>query len=745
MNQNLFLIDGASNNDLSDLNADELATTEIRNGPRTSAGTGQAGATFQTGTAMQSFNVDAIQEVQVAASLVSAEYGNASGGVINVITRSGTDQVHASATIQRQSDSLVESGTTAAGEQRSAQEFTRDQASLVVGGPFKLGKTHYFATYEKDDHELGYDFNQSPFVLFPGLAGLGITANHTKRDRLTGKLAHQFTDSNSFTLSTFDNDERADVMNSIFRLGPEFLIPEHYKNESLGISARHVAVLGSAMTLESAASSTQADRDFVSDLDSPRRARAFRSDGSVRPVGAVIVHHEGTNSPDSTNKLESFEINERLNWVRGDHSLRAGAGWNNFKQQSTQEWFTSLGYGFADDFNGPFPTNRNLFLPASDLSVSVNTFHVFVQDDWFKNDRWTLNLGARYDHNDLVDEDTFEPRLGFAFDPKGDGRSVVRFGAGIYHDRTNLIGHVGDLRPIRILGQINPETLETFPGEIPDERIVDPNLGLPEITKVVLGYERRVGARGSVGLHAFYSDSKDLFYTDINNQPLFELDGERLDPTRGTLFTYSNTGDSEVLDLEVQYKHSFANGSSLQASYTNQDAEGNSIYDFLSGNSLVGRIANNPENPEVLTVSGPLLNEVEHSVKLSGIARLPWGLQLSGFFQWRTGTPYSIWDQEGQETPSGFFSANAIDLIGGYNAENHPDFYTLDLRLAKTFTIKQRHDLLLFLDVFNVSDRENVLEFNSERNRNGVIRPNFGTVRTKGRGQTAQFGIRWSM
>ena len=65
--------------------------------------------------------------------------------------------------------------------------------------------------------------------------------------------------------------------------------------------------------------------------------------------------------------------------------------------------------------------------------------------------------------------------------------------------------------------------------------------------------------------------------------------------------------------------------------------------------------------------------------------------------------------------------------------------------MAKTFTIKQRHDLLLFLDVFNVSDRENVLEFNSERNRNGVIRPNFGTVRTKGRGQTAQFGIKWSM
>ncbi|MDH3746239.1 MAG: TonB-dependent receptor, partial [Acidobacteriota bacterium] len=607
MNQNLFLIDGASNNDLSDLNADDLASVEVRNGPRTSAGTGQAGATFQTGTAMQSFNVDAIQEVQVATSLVSAEYGNASGAVINVITRSGTDQVHASATIQRQSDSLVESGSTAAGVQRSAQEFTRDQFSLTVGGPIKPGKTHYFVTYENDDHELGYDFNESPVVTFPGLAGLGITANHTKRDRLTGKLTHQLSDANTLTLSTFYNDERADIMNSIFRSGPEFLIPEHYTNESLGITLRHVAQVGPTFTLESLVSSTQADRVFVSDLDNPRRLRLFPSDGSVRPAGATIFHAEGTNSPDNDNKIESFEINERLSWVRGDHSLRAGAGWTEFKQRSVQEQFTSLSYGFVDDFNGPIPSNA-FYLPPTDLSVSVTTFYAFVQDDWFKNDRWTLNLGARYDHNDLVGEDTFEPRVGFALDPKGDGRSVVRFGAGIYHDRTNLIGHVGALRPLALFGPVDPVTFVAVSTTPQNERVVDPGLKLPEITKVVLGYERQVGASGSVGFHAFYSDSKDLFFTDTDNRRLFELDGGRPDPTRGQITIYSNSGFTEVLDLEVQYRHTFGNGSSLQASYTNQDATGNSIYDFLSGNTIRNRLTATGQDPQPAFFSGPLLN-----------------------------------------------------------------------------------------------------------------------------------------
>lgn len=82
MNQNQFLIDGVANNDLSDLNYDDLATSETRAGPRASAGAGQRGSTFSTGTALQTYNLDAIQEVQVSTATFSAEYGNASGGVI---------------------------------------------------------------------------------------------------------------------------------------------------------------------------------------------------------------------------------------------------------------------------------------------------------------------------------------------------------------------------------------------------------------------------------------------------------------------------------------------------------------------------------------------------------------------------------------------------------------------------------------------------------------------------------------
>jgi len=122
-------------------------------------------------------------------------------------------------------------------------------------------------------------------------------------------------------------------------------------------------------------------------------------------------------------------------------------------------------------------------------------------------------------------------------------------------------------------------------------------------------------------------------------------------------------------------------------------------------------------------------------------------VQLSGFLQWRTGTPYSAWEGTDQFLPDGSFFATDVFLVGGYNAERNPDFYTLDLRLAKTFTIQERHDLDLFLDVFNVTDRENVLEVNNLRAfpTGGPVRDNFGTPRTKGRGQTAQFGIKWSM
>ena len=750
MNQNQFLIDGVANNDLSDLNFDDLATSETRAGPRGSAGAGQRGSTFSTGTALQTYNLDAIQEVQVSTSMFSAEYGNASGAVINIITRSGADQYNASATVQQQHDGVVEPGFTGAtaedAEQLEGQDFTIRQASLTLGGPVNRGTTHFFASYEHDDYEMGYDYNQNHLYTRAVPAELGLTANVTNRDRLTGKLTHQFSDSNDLTVSGNWVGERADVWHSLFRAYLEDVEQQKHANDSLGLSLRHVATVGSDMTLESVLGRVQADRSMNSLADPFRQLRLFLDDG------AVAFQQRGAIGPDVDNTLESLQWNERLSWLRGDHSLRAGVGVDRFNQRTMQPAWRFVHYVW-NEFDNP-PANGNYQLPT-DIDVSVTNTHLFIQDDWFVNDRWTFNLGGRYDRNNLVDDQTVEARLGAAFDAQGNGRSVFRFGAGLYHDRTNLIGHTGALRPPVVYGPLDPVTLTVIlDGGVGNERIVDSNLHLPEILKWTVGYERQLGERNTLSIHVVGSDSDGLFFTDFQNRRSFDLDGARPDPTRGEVLLYTNTGYSEVLDIEVEFKRRFANGSLVHASYTNQDAVGSSFFDLISGNSTLNRTSrwSDVGDPPAL-FNGPLNTEVEHSYKLSAVGNLPWGLQLSGFLDYRSGTPFTARDSEFIRSPGGF-AAYPVILFEGFNGRNAPDYFSADVRLAKTFTVGERHDLLVFLDVFNATDRTNAIEMDGLRRYNNsgrlgepgtIDREGFPRIRTRGPQRSAQFGIRWSM
>ena len=753
MNQNQFLIDGVANNDLSDLNYDDLATSETRAGPRGSAGAGQRGSTFSTGTALQTYNLDAIQEVQVTTSTFSAEYGNASGGVINIITRSGADQYNASVTVQQQQDGLVEPGFVGAtaddAEQLEGQDFTIRQGSLTLGGPVNRGTTHFFASYEHDDQEMGYDYNQSHVYTRAVPVELGLTANVTNRDRLTGKLTHQFSDSNDLTVSGNWVSEQAAVGHSLFRSRQQDIEHQDHANDSLGLSVRHVAAVGSDMTLESVLGQIQADRSMESSADPHRRLRLFRRDGEV------IFHLEGGIGPEVDNTLESFQWKERLSWLRGDHSLRAGAGVERFGQRTEQPSWINWSYGWVDDFS--VPPASGVYQFATDIDVSVTNTHLFIQDDWFVNDRWTFNLGGRYDRNNLVDDQTVEARLGAAVDVGRNGRSVLRFGAGLYHDRTNLIGHTGaDRPPLLFSVPIDPVTLQmdpTRPGSQPRVLVVDPNLHLPEIVKWNVGYERQLGERNTMSIHVIGSDSDGLFFTDFQNRESFELDGARPDPTRGQILFYTNTGYSEVLDVEVEFKRRFANGSLVHVSYTNQDAFGSSYFDLISGNSTLNRAARLETDNPPAQFTGPLNTEVEHSYKLSAVGNLPWGLQLSGFLDYRSGTPFTARDGTFRQSPGGFRVWPSV-LFEGFNSRNAPDYFSADVRLARNFTIGDRHGLLVFLDVFNATDRTNAIEMDGLRSYNNsgpvggpgtITRDDFPRIRRRGPQRSAQFGIRWSM
>ena len=305
---------------------------------------------------------------------------------------------------------------------------------------------------------------------------------------------------------------------------------------------------------------------------------------------------------------------------------------------------------------------------------------------------------------------------------------------------------------------IDPVTLRPGPFlGVQNVAVVDPNLELPEILKWTVGYQRQIGERNTVGIHVIGSDSDGLFFEDRLNRVSVALDGARPDPTRGQINFYTNSGSSEVLDIELEFQRRFRSGSSLRASYVKSDAKGNSVFDLISGNSVHNRHSALDEFAQPSLAYGPLNNERVHSIKVSGIGNLPWGLQLSGIANWATGTPYTAFIAlcAWVESLSRCITYPSI-WPEGFNSLRLDNYFKADLRLAKVFTMRDRHKLEVFFDVFNVTERENVLE------RNGLIAYNnfgldhendprtvqyslFNSIRTRGSARSAQVGIRWSM
>jgi outer membrane receptor for ferrienterochelin and colicin len=695
-NENDFLLDGAANNDKSDLNYDDIATVDWFAGPREDAA-GLAGRTFQVGTALQTYSLDAIQEVQVSTSLMAAEFGSGgSGGVINVITRSGTDLLAGSATIQTQRDAWVKGST---------QTIRRTIGALSLGGPIVKGKTFYFGTYERDDHKLGIDFSEPDYFVGEYLRNpkSNLTANHTTRDRVTFKLTQMFSPSNTLTFTTNYIDERADTLGTVFRISFADTLNNTFGNKSLGAIVRDMAVLGDGkMTLESLASTTGVDRDAASSTTAPRvTTSVYDNQGNY-----LYFYATGREGPATTNRISTLGWSEKLSYATDHAFSKFGVGLDYFKQHSQQAEF----WDYSVD---PLYGNQWAHQAAEDLTVSVTDAYAFGQTDWFVNQKTTLNLGVRYGHDNLVKGNTFEPRIGLAYDPGGDGKQVIRAGFGLYHDRSNLIGATGALRAPYLYGYYDANGNIIPPTGI-YETVVDPSIKLPTIYKFVLGYQRQLGTRTTAGVTLFTNLSRDLFYQQTLNRA--DANGNRPDPTKGDITYYGNYGKSDVYDLEFEFHHMFSNGSMVQASYTYEHAYGNSSFDFISGNNPINYAIYQAGQIQPQQVWGPLDASLEHNVKLSGVFLLPWGFQFSPAISWNSGGRY-FWYTSWYELPTYY---EHFDFYGGgYNQKKIGSYFDADVRVAKNFKLGGTN-LLAFFDMFNVTDRMNVLD------RNGLYAYNYG-------------------
>jgi outer membrane receptor protein involved in Fe transport len=423
-----------------------------------------------SGRAPYQFSQDAVKEFQVNSNSFSAEYGRAGGAVINVVTKSGSNDVRGSLFEFYRDKAL--NATNAINRRRGLPKspYHYHQFGGTIGGPLRVGRDFFFANYDgqRNTQPNPVFLNLAPQVpsdadTLAAIARLRplalswerrldqdvflIKTDHQigARHRLSFRYNHQ-----AFTGAGF---ETAGTQNAWEHSGDSLVNTRSLSatwSAQLGGRAFNEVRLHYARDRQTGTANTEAPEAIVQ--DSGRR---------------VIVLGRNFFSPRQT-LLDRAQIANTLAWARARHMIKAGFDLQFDRIDNDFPSYFSGSYSFASlaEFARGTATSYRQDFAGPDTSgpstrPDIQEYSFFVQDEWRPAPHVTLNAGVRYDvmraaqppirneDPDLAaadidtsrlnaDTNNWGPRLGVVWNPRG-SRYVLRAGGGLFYGRTPAI------------------------------------------------------------------------------------------------------------------------------------------------------------------------------------------------------------------------------------------------------------------------------------------------------------------
>jgi outer membrane receptor protein involved in Fe transport len=417
---------------------------------------------------VQDFNQDAIQEFEVIPDGYKAEYGKASGGVSNIITKSGTNEFHGRGFLFLRDDSM--SWTSHEGQ--VLPKLRRYEYGGTFGGPIKKNKAWFFGSVELVPEDRGVTFvpeqyNLAAMERYVEGWDLGIVPqdrNYTYFGKINANLSDKHRLVANFNINDFN----------VINQGADFPgFTYDTVNTSYSLSGRDTWMMSDTTLMETTFKYLKHDYSAAKAL--LERAESGINHGYVRlrlwPYAgspyAYVSSVTSVTTPRTQNdeRIEAiWNLSKFIEDWNGAHDMKFGFDFSRVTISGERGQFKEAGQGafgalyWPYDGNSPFSWVNTGYSAAhlrdeaisyygspDDFVVDVknNQYGLFAQDSWQLKEGFTVNLGVRYDFESLFYEDknNIAPRLGFAWDPWKDGKTVIRGSAGVFYDQ-NLMNAV---------------------------------------------------------------------------------------------------------------------------------------------------------------------------------------------------------------------------------------------------------------------------------------------------------------
>ena len=710
------------------------------------------------------FSQEVIREFQVIASGGIAEFGRASGGIINVVTQSGNNSWQARGYAFLRNQRLDARSPLAPAK----DPLTQTQYGASVGGPLKRDRTFLFGNFEQTRLH-----NAVVVTILPANVNAlnnVLDQTHYAGPRITtGLVPTGYTTNNVFVRG----DHLIDPMNS---MSIRYSLYDIDSLNARGVGGLNAASRGTALTNRDQTIALSESATLNMRTVNELRFQYTRSrlgapvNDTVGPAITISgVANLGTSTSSPTGRdLDLYEIADNITALRGLHALKFGADLLYNRVNITFPGALQGAYTFSSLAvlqEGRYVTFQQAFGEAS-LFQSNPNIGFFAQDEFRAHPDLTINLGVRYDLQFLpdpiqADMNNVAPRVGLAYAP-GRGKTVIRASYGIFHERiplratSNALQRDGTKYKVASFsfGQpgapVFPAVATSFPQDfLPSITTIDPNIANSYAQQASLQIERELTPNTSVAAGYLHTRGLHLILSRNVNVPRFPPslgvpNLGRPNPNFANISRYESSGDSYYNAMTFSLNRRFSSWAGVRFSYTlakTLDDAGNAFFFTPQDNS------------DLRDDRGRSDNDQRHRLTMSGTFKLPetssdslWrrvveGFQLSYIFSYGSALPFNIVTGTDRNSDT---NVNDRPVGVARNTGEGFDFASFDLRLSRRMRFSDRSSLEVIAEGFNLFNRANLQLPNNVFGTGTRPLPAFGHATGAADPRQLQFGLRLS-